>query len=79
MYVYIIRSIPYPEQIYIGLAEDYKKRLLDHNSGKSPHTSDFKPWEIENFIWFKDGKKAAVFEKCFKSHSGRAFWAKHFK
>src|ERR1700737_153958 len=45
-YVYIIRSINFPEQEYIGATSDLKRRLPEHNAGKSSHTSKFKPWEL---------------------------------
>jgi predicted GIY-YIG superfamily endonuclease len=37
-YVYIIRSINFPEQEYVGATEDLKRRLPEHNAGKSAHT-----------------------------------------
>lgn len=78
MYVYIIRSIKFPTETYVGLSMDYKKRLIDHNAGKSMHTSKFKPWTLEIVVWFKDDEKAVGFEKYLKNHSGRSFRAKHF-
>jgi hypothetical protein len=37
-YVYIIRSESFPEQEYIGATEDLKRRLPEHNAGRSaPH------------------------------------------
>jgi putative endonuclease len=72
-YVYILRSLSDPSQIYIGSTSDLKQRLADHNSGKSPHTSKFKPWELECYIAFPDKQRAFDFEKYLKSHSGRAF------
>jgi putative endonuclease len=45
-YVYIIRSISYPEQQYVGATADLRRRLLDHDAGKSAHTSKFKPWQL---------------------------------
>jgi hypothetical protein len=36
-YVYIIRSISFPEQEYTGATDDLKQRIADHNVG-SPHT-----------------------------------------
>ena len=38
-YVYIIRSINFPKQEYIGATADLKRRLLENNSGKSAHTA----------------------------------------
>jgi len=43
-YVYILRSIAHPKQIYIGYTHDLKTRLAQHNAGKSAHTSKFAPW-----------------------------------
>ena len=72
-YVYIIRSINFPEQEYTGATEDPKQRLADHNAGRSAHTSKFKPWKLVWYCAFPDKYKALEFEKYLKSHSGRAF------
>jgi putative endonuclease len=72
-YVYIIRSITFPDEIYIGATSDLKKRLADHEAGRSPHTAKFKPWSLECYMAFPDKQKAYDFEKYLKSHSGRAF------
>ena len=37
-YVYLIRSISFLDQVYIGITEDLKKRL-EHNSYVSVHTA----------------------------------------
>ncbi len=34
-YVYLLRSINFPDQIYIGFIEDLKARLRAHNAGES--------------------------------------------
>jgi putative endonuclease len=47
-YVYIIRSINFPEQEYIGATSNLKRRLPEHNAGKSAHTAKFKPWKL---VW----------------------------
>ncbi len=44
-YVYIIQLIDYRNQIYVGRTADLKKRLSNHNSGTTPHTAKYKPWE----------------------------------
>jgi putative endonuclease len=72
-YVYIIRSINFPEQEYIGATADLKRRLPEHNAGKSTHTAKFKPWELVWYCAFPDKYKVLAFEKYLKSHSGRAF------
>ena len=76
--VYIIRSLSNPEQRYIGLTNDLNARLATHNSGGSPHTSKFRPWELETAIAFHDRAKAAAFEQYLKTGSGFAFANKHF-
>ena len=72
-YVYILRSINNPDQEYIGATADLKRRLSDHNAGKSTHTAKFKPWQLTWYCAFPDKYKALAFEKYLKSHSGRAF------
>jgi predicted GIY-YIG superfamily endonuclease len=72
-YVYIIKSINSPDQLYYGASEDLKQRIKDHNSGKSTHTAKFAPWELVWYCAFSDKYKALEFEKYLKSHSGRAF------
>lgn len=77
-YVYLIKSIPFPKQHYVGFSEDHEGRLEDHNEGKSVHTNKFKPWELICYFAFKDINQAKQFEKYLKSGSGRAFMKKHF-
>jgi len=50
-YVYIIRSIRFTDQIYVGCTEDIKKRLSSHNSGITPYTDKFKPWKMETIFY----------------------------
>jgi predicted GIY-YIG superfamily endonuclease len=72
-YVYILRSINFPDQEYTGATSDLRRRLSDHNAGKSPHTAKFIPWQIVRYGAFPDKHRALDFEKYLKSHSGRAF------
>jgi putative endonuclease len=50
-----------------------KRRLADHNSGRSHHTARFMPWRLKTYLAFSDHKKAAAFERYIKSGSGHAF------
>jgi len=77
-YVYLIQSIAFPEQKYIGLSSDLKARLDAHNEGRSPQTSKYKPWKLITYIAFSDETRAAKFESYLKSGSGRAFANKRF-
>ncbi len=76
--VYILRSLSDTTRRYIGLTSDLDARLEKHNSGGSPHTSKFRPWELETAIGFRDQTKAAAFERYLKTGSGFAFAKRHF-
>ena len=72
-YVYLIRSIPYPDKTYVGYTNDLKRRLIEHNGNAPSHAIKFKPWKIECYYAFHNQTKAQAFEKYLKSSSGRAF------
>ena len=75
-YVYLLRSVKYPEQTYIGFSTDLKKRFKAHNAGQSIHTAKYKPWQLVTYLAFDSEKKAREFEKYLKSHSGMAIASK---
>ena len=77
-YVYLLRSMEFPEETYIGFSEDFTQRFKDHNAGKSVHTARYRPWEIVSCHAFTDLKKAKAFEAYLKTGSGRAFAKRHF-
>jgi predicted GIY-YIG superfamily endonuclease len=77
-HVYIIQSIYFPSESYIGFTTDIQKRLSKHNESGTTYSAKFKPWKIKNIITFTEKDKALAFEKYLKSHSGRAFAKKHF-
>jgi len=77
-YVYILRSLEFPGQIYTGCTDDIQKRLLEHNSGKSAHTKRWMPWELQFYAVFTTKTAAYAFERYLKTPSGRAFAKKHF-
>jgi len=77
-YTYILQSLSNPDRFYIGSTSDLKRRITDHNSGKSIHTNKFLPWKIKNYIAFEESNKAVEFEKFLKSGNGRIFTKKHF-
>lgn len=71
-YVYLIESVGAPHR-YVGLTTDLKRRLAEHNAGKSAHTAKFKPWHLTTYVAFSDRQKAESFERYLKSGSGHAF------
>jgi predicted GIY-YIG superfamily endonuclease len=72
-YVYILRSVNSPDQLYIGWTTDLRSRLKAHNSCKSPHTRKFRPWTIAFYAAFTSREKAIQFERYMKSGSGTTF------
>ncbi len=77
-YVYLIKSINFPDQKYIGHTDNLKERLETHNSGGSLHTKTYRPWKLVMFFGFSNKLKATAFEKYLKSGAGRAFAQKRF-
>ena len=76
-YVYILQSQQDPEHFYTGITDDLRARLQKHNAGEVAHTSQYTPWTIKTYIAFANEERAAAFETCLKSGSGRAFAKKH--
>jgi predicted GIY-YIG superfamily endonuclease len=76
-YVYLIRSESNSSETYVGLTNDFKKRLVSHNEGANKHTAKFKPWTLECYIAFTSRAKAAKFERYLKHGSGHAFAKRH--
>ena len=72
-YVYILQSKALTDRYYTGFTENIENRLKDHNSGKDPHTSKYRPWLIKTAIAFTNRQKALDFERYLKTQSGRAF------
>ena len=77
-YTYIIRSIPFPKQRYIGYTSDLRQRIEAHNYGQDKHTAPYKPWKLETYIALDSEEKARAFERYLKSGSGHAFASRHF-
>jgi predicted GIY-YIG superfamily endonuclease len=77
-YVYLIKSIKNQSQRYVGVTEDLKQRLVDHNAGRSVHTAISRPWKLVVYVAFADKAKALAFERYLKVGSGHAFARRHF-
>jgi putative endonuclease len=76
-YAYILRSENFPNQTYVGSTGDLRRRLAEHNAGKSTHTNKFKPWELMIYVAFQEQRAAEKVERYLKSGSGRAFAHRH--
>jgi predicted GIY-YIG superfamily endonuclease len=56
-YAYILESIASPGEFYRGYTTDLRQRVADHNSGKCPHTSKFRPWRVKFYLRTADAEK----------------------
>jgi putative endonuclease len=72
-YVCLIQSLSARAERYVGLTCGLKRRLHEHNKGKSFHTSKFGPWTLTTYIAFNSRTKAERFERYLKSGSSHAF------
>ena len=77
-YAYILESIEKPGEYYRGHTDDLKRRVAEHNAGKCPHTSKFKPWKVKFYAAFESLEQAQEFERYLKSGSGHAVAKRHF-
>jgi predicted GIY-YIG superfamily endonuclease len=78
-YVYLLKSIRFSKEYYVGLTTSLKERLKQHNEGLSNHTAKFRPWKLIVFVGFVEEEDARQFEKYLKSGSGREFSRRHFR
>jgi putative endonuclease len=74
--VYIVKSIKDGSR-YVGLTKDIKKRLEEHNTGKSTYTKGHMPWKLVWCGMFPNHRQAVAFELYLKSGSGIAFMNRH--
>ena len=64
-YVYILKSLK-NGKLYKGLTSDLRRRLSEHNSGRSTYTSQNGPWKLiyyEAFSNKSDAKREEIFLK----------------
>jgi predicted GIY-YIG superfamily endonuclease len=76
-YAYILKSRNFPHQTYVGSTSDLRKRLGEHNTGKSVHTNKFKPWDVIAYVALPEKQLAQALERYLKSGSGRSFAKRH--
>lgn len=72
-YVYLIKSINFPEITYVGYTTNINERLETHNSGGSIYTKKDRCRELVMCVAFKNMVCEKEFEQSLKSQSGRAF------
>ena len=61
-YVYILQSINFPDNFYIGYTDDLKRRIKQHNYDHVGHTDKYKPWRIKDYFAIDDEDERKGFE-----------------
>jgi predicted GIY-YIG superfamily endonuclease len=56
--VYLLRSKRNRNRVYVGLCGHMKNRLAEHNSGECKTTSNYRPWEVDVAVCFREEEKA---------------------
>lgn len=69
-YVYILQS-RINHKLYKGSTEDLRKRLKEHNAGKSKSTKSGKPWQLIYYEAYLDKTLARKTEIFYKTGQGR--------
>ena len=77
-YVYVLQS-EVDEGLYIGFTSDLKRRLAEHQVGKSFSTSYRRPWRLIYYEAYVEESDALGRERYLKSGGGRRFLAKQLK
>jgi putative endonuclease len=70
-YVYILKSAKHG-RLYVGSTDNLKRRLREHNEGRSQSTRARRPLELAAYVAVKEESIARSLEKYFKSGSGIA-------
>lgn len=71
-YVYVLRSIK-SGRLYTGCTSDLRKRLSEHQAGKSPYTRPRGPYELIYYEACMDEKDAYAREKYLKTGMGKRY------
>jgi putative endonuclease len=71
-YAYVLKSLK-NNRFYYGCTNNPRRRLAEHNNGKSKYTQYIKPFKLVYFEKFKTLKEARKRETFFKSGQGREF------
>lgn len=68
-YVYVLESLKH-SNLYIGYADDLRKRLNEHNRGLVFSTKPYKPWRIVHYEAYLNEFDAKRREKYLKTNQG---------
>lgn len=76
--VYLLKSLKKPIRYYIGICDNLKNRLREHNFGVHQETAVDGPWDLKTALYFSDKRKAHNFQQYLKSESGIDFCKRYF-
>ncbi len=57
-HVYVLKSVKF-DKLYIGITDNIRRRVLEHNSGVSKSTKKYTPWRLvyyETYLSEKDAR-----------------------
>ena len=60
-------------RFYVGMCMDVKRRLREHNSGKTFSTKGYRPWMLFFVETYQTREEARKREKFLKGGSGKEF------
>ncbi len=69
-YTYVLRSLK-DGRMYIGYTDDLRRRIKEHDEGKSPATAPRRPLELIFYEAYRNKYDALRREKYFKSTKGK--------
>ncbi|MFA6993852.1 MAG: GIY-YIG nuclease family protein [Patescibacteria group bacterium] len=69
-YVYLLKSLK-TDKLYIGSTNDLKKRITDHNRGKTSSTKSGQPWKLIYYEAHLTKTLARKAELFYKTGQGR--------
>jgi putative endonuclease len=71
-FVYVLKSVNF-NKFYVGQTENIRKRINEHNSGKTRSIKAFIPYDLIYYELFDLRKDAVRREKYLKSGAGREY------
>ena len=78
LYVYVLESLV-KKELYIGVTDDLKRRLVQHNSGLNVSTKRYMPWRVIYYEACCDRLDAERREKYLKTSQGRRLLKRRLK
>ena len=68
-YVYVLKSLR-EDFLYVGLTEDLKRRLKEHNNQEEPSTKHFAPFDIAHYEAYRNQRDTKKRENYLKTTKG---------